>query len=75
MMAIFLKRTKQEKMGVELERLNADHTMESREDCQELVCISTLEICDVIVLILFSISVLHGERADRQATLDQKANA
>lgn len=30
-------RTKQEKMGVELERLNAEHTMESREDCQELV--------------------------------------
>ncbi|XP_031633470.1 uncharacterized protein LOC116347140 [Contarinia nasturtii] len=28
--------TKQEKMGVELERLNSEHTMESRQDCQEL---------------------------------------
>ncbi|XP_055324135.1 uncharacterized protein LOC129578899 [Sitodiplosis mosellana] len=28
--------SKQEKMGVELERMNAEHTMESRQDCQEL---------------------------------------
>lgn len=30
-------RCKQEKMGIELERLNAEHAIESREDGQELV--------------------------------------
>lgn len=35
-----ISRSKQEKMGVELERLNVEHAMESRQDCQELVSFS-----------------------------------
>lgn len=34
---LMIFRSKQEKMGVELERLNTEHAMESRQDCQELV--------------------------------------
>lgn len=36
-------------MGVELERLNAEHTMESRQDCQELV---KIEIAHLFVQLI-----------------------
>lgn len=63
-------------MGVELERMNAEHTMESREDCQELVWNARhlLDIC-FFLLISVPVLVLHGQRTDRQTAFDQKANA
>lgn len=52
-------------MGVELERLNVEHTTESRQDCQELVLdtISYLSFY-AIYRLNFLFAVLHGERID-----------
>lgn len=35
-------------MGVELERMNAEHTMESRQDCQELVRMKSLSVISIL---------------------------
>lgn len=49
-------------MGVELERLNAEHTMESRQDCQELVsiCILHPHLHGIENVFISRSEVLHG---------------
>lgn len=66
---LMIFRSKQEKMGVELERLNTEHAMESRQDCQELVRF-ILKMSDTFLFIeidfyIFTIStVLYGQRTN-----------
>lgn len=63
-MQTFIFRCKQEKMGIELERLNAEHAIESREDGQELVsiyfvCNKTYRLIQYDKMDTFLYSVCH----------------